>query len=203
MKRFISCLLIFVSSSVFANTISIYAKPEDNAQVISQVRGGTQLIPIYYPKTGKWLKVANPTNGNVGWIRFADLSGESTLPGLHEMKFKQRLESRSKDNGPEVVRIIEYSGPQKLSEAEIKTLVEQMQRRQAQLNATMQLMMRAMVQDFNNFSREDSFAFEDDFFTFPLIQPMLIVPQQGDPNKPAQQQAKSGWWQSIKKKMSI
>lgn len=203
MKKIISCLLILFSSVALANTISLYQSPQDNAKVISQVNGGTQLIPVFYPKQGAWLKVANPQNGDVGWVKFADLKGESPLPGMQGMRFKQRLESReSNGKAPEVVRIIEYSGPQRLSEDEIRQLITQMQRRQAQMNASMQLMMRAMVQDFNHFSRQDSFAFEDDFFTFPFIQPMLIVPKQGE-HKAAPPKSKVSWWQTIKNKVPI
>jgi hypothetical protein len=200
-------VLLLLSSTVFAHTVKLYQKPQLSAQVISTISSGSQLIPIFYPKQGTWLKVADPKNGNVGWVRFSDLKGESTLPGLQKLSFKQRLESRHKHGqAPEIVRILEYSGPSKLSEAQASRLVEQMQQRQAQLNASMQLMLRAMTQDLNHYQQLQPFGFNDDFFTFPRLQPMLIVPHLVEPTSadttPMQtKKSNNSWWQRLKNKL--
>lgn len=208
MKKMIKMILfvaaLSTSYSALSNSVQIFEQPKAKAKLVGSITGGTQIIPVYYPNGGDWLKVANPKNGQVGWVKLSDLKGQSTLPGLQEVRFNQRFEkTQTTDGKPEVVRIIEYKGPNQLSSQEIKTLVREMQTRQSQIDGTMQLMMRAMMQDLNHFARRDVLSFEDDFFTFPFIQPMLIVPQQGDADKVVVKEppVKTGWWQTVKSKL--
>ncbi len=66
MKRFLIGCLMLVSFNAFATTLSLYQNPDSKSNVIATVKEGQAIIPIF--TQGDWIKVGDPTNGNVGWV---------------------------------------------------------------------------------------------------------------------------------------
>ncbi len=64
-----------LSTTIFATSLNIYEKPEGNSKIITSVQSGDQLMPIFYPDKKEWVKVANPKNGDVGWVKADALKG--------------------------------------------------------------------------------------------------------------------------------
>lgn len=59
-----------LAGSVFAASIPLYQAPDAGSKVATQVQAGTRLIPIYRSNAHQgWVKVADPTDGKVGWLR--------------------------------------------------------------------------------------------------------------------------------------
>jgi len=84
MKRLIisSLLSVFVltfSTFIFAQSISLYDQPAQNAKVIGTADLSAGIISIYSPPNSEWTKIADPRNGNVGWVKSSDLKTNSNV----------------------------------------------------------------------------------------------------------------------------
>jgi transcription termination factor NusB len=66
MKRFMIGFLALISFSAMAATLSLYQNPDSTSNVIASVKEGQAIIPIF--KKDDWVKVGDPSNGNVGWV---------------------------------------------------------------------------------------------------------------------------------------
>jgi len=84
------CLSI-IASSAYANSIKLYEQPNDSAKVVTTLKAGTQLIPIYQPKQGDWIKVANPKNGDVGWIKASDIKDPNAPQAIDPEQVQQMM----------------------------------------------------------------------------------------------------------------
>lgn len=68
--------MLFVSSTVSAKTINLYSEPKIGSEVASAMNTEDGVTIVYTPKSGEWIKVANPKNGDVGWVKSSDLGGK-------------------------------------------------------------------------------------------------------------------------------
>jgi SH3-like domain-containing protein len=66
MKRFMTVLLGLISFSALAASLSLYQNPDSKSNVIATVKEGQAIIPIFHHDD--WIKVGDPSNGNVGWV---------------------------------------------------------------------------------------------------------------------------------------
>jgi uncharacterized protein YgiM (DUF1202 family) len=69
--------LLLSTGTIFAKTINLYSEPKTNSKVIGSVNLEKGVTLVYTPKNSDWVKVANPANGDVGWIKSAELSNNS------------------------------------------------------------------------------------------------------------------------------
>lgn len=81
-----------LATSVYAKTINLLADPNDSAKVTGTIDLSAGIIPIFTPKDGVWVKVADPRNGNTGWVKSSDLKDANG----NIMKFQQSV-SENKD----------------------------------------------------------------------------------------------------------
>lgn len=149
MSRWLMGLVsLLFTLTVSATTLTVYEQPDEKAKVTFSVDSGEALIPII--QKGQWLKVANPKDGNVGWIKTATISDDKT---------------------PKVYRMIEYRHAAKLKPEEVDKLIAQMQQRQELFDRQMQVMMQSM---FNSMRAMHVF---DPFWDHPMV-PVIVVPEQ-------------------------
>ncbi|MCF6765664.1 hypothetical protein L3V82_07755 [Thiotrichales bacterium 19S3-7] len=70
MKKVIFALSLIAAatSAAFATTYNVYNQPNTQAKVISAIneQNSNQYMPFY--QQGQWVKVADTTTGNVGWV---------------------------------------------------------------------------------------------------------------------------------------
>jgi hypothetical protein len=81
---------ITLISLCYAKPVSLYEQPKADAKVIGSVDSDAGIIPIFTPKdTNDWIKVADPRNGNVGWVKQAELkvSGFTDVQGYQISNF--------------------------------------------------------------------------------------------------------------------
>lgn len=135
MKKYL-VILTFIFSiccgmSAFAKNITLYEQPTNTAKVVGTLNSDNGLTPIFTPKNSEWIKVADPTNGNVGWIKSSEIN---SLNG-----FSFRIINTGP--GAQGYHIMQFVMPQKLSDEQMKTMMKQMEYRQKELQQNLQQMM--------------------------------------------------------------
>lgn len=172
---FLSLQMAIFAGAVFANTLNLYAKPEVQAKVIATAEAGDQLIPIFYPEKSAWIKVANPKNGDVGWVKFSELQGPFVISSYNGTMQQQVFFDHNKAGQPESYSVVEISGPKPLKPEDAKAMLKDMQSRQEEIQNSMQkseVAMQKMMQEMFK-----GLTYDHNFFTFPIIQPVIVVPQ--------------------------
>lgn len=180
-------LLSIVPSFVYAKTINLYDQPKNDAKVLQQIDLSTGIIPIFTPKEGGWMKVADPKNGNVGWIKSSDINNAGSSSSV---TFTQQIINDGKT--PNTYQVIQFGQQPKLTNAEVQAVVQKMQIQQQSVQENMQKAVQNMVKDINNLYDYHQQLNKN---TTPIIMPILVVPMpkpvqtQGQPttNKPASQ----------------
>jgi hypothetical protein len=76
-------LLVMATPLTFAANIALYAQPNQSSQLVSKVQDSSNLIKIIKGKHG-WVKVADKSNGQVGWV--------NSKPNHGQCHKKQKIE---------------------------------------------------------------------------------------------------------------
>ncbi len=104
-------------------------------------------------------------------------------------QYTQKIVTIDDGKGPKTYKVIEYSGPKKLSDSEIKSLGADMEKRQQEMDKMMERMMR---------------SFWDEGFGFPHIEHVNNMPKMAP--KVAEKQEKRSdraWWETQAKRNQI
>jgi len=187
MKKFLSTILVLfgallsASAVSFAATLNMYEQPDVNSKIVASLEKGKQLIPIFYTDKKDWVKVANPQNGDVGWVKVNELKGPMIITQVNGSKIQQQVVTTKDDKGkePTVYSIIQYSGPQELKPEEAEKAVKEMERRHENMRNSMQKMQEDMQKYMRNMFKD----FDKSFYTFPVIQPIIVVPESNKESK--------------------
>src|SRR5579862_7993253 len=77
MKKLVAVFLLLGMSSIcYAKSLKLYDEPKADAKVVGTVESDKGIITIFSPsKESEWVKVADPRNGNVGWVRSSEMKG--------------------------------------------------------------------------------------------------------------------------------
>jgi hypothetical protein len=77
MKRLLSYTamigMVCTTSIAFAKAINLYAEPKTDSKIVGSANTETGITIVYTPKNSEWIKIANPTNGDVGWVKSSEL----------------------------------------------------------------------------------------------------------------------------------
>ena len=156
-KRLLISTLTFFSlahSLVFAKPINFYDQPKADSKLLGTVDSEIGIIPIFTPNTGDWIKIADPRNGDVGWVKAQELGN-----------IKMNFHLITQKNGAQSYQMIQYSGDPSSSEQITKNF-EQLEKQHQAIQKDMQRMMQDLSQDMPVFK------------TFPVMMPVVIVPHQ-------------------------
>lgn len=159
---------VFFSATCLAKEINLYDQPQDKAKVVGTVDLATGIIPIFTPKNGDWMKVGDPRNGNVGWIKSSDLNNG----GGATFTFSQRIMNDGK--GPHTYQIMEYGKPQNLTGEQMQTMIQKMQNQQKNVQQDMQKAVQNMVNQINSLYHQTWGSTGGT----PVIMPIVILPAQ-------------------------
>ena len=167
----IFCLSI-IASTAYANSIKLYEQPKDSSHVIRTLKAGTQLLPIYYPKQGDWIKVANPKNGDVGWVKINELNGKTTTNGIVGTQKVIVKPGQGYQVYQQETTTTDASAPEAIDPEQVQQMMNQMQQKTTQMQQSMQEVLNSMVQQIN--AMQKTFGTEDanDHST----QPVIVVP---------------------------
>lgn len=162
-----------LSITVFADTLNIHEKPESSSKIIASMKSGEQLMPIFYAEKKDWVKVANPQNGDVGWAKVSELKGPVIITKINGATHKQIIVGNNKkETQPQVYSIIQYSGSQELKPEEAQKIVKDMEENSKKMEKSMQKMQEHIQKNMLEMFKE----FDKTFYTFPIIQPIIVIP---------------------------
>ncbi|MDF1654147.1 MAG: SH3 domain-containing protein [Coxiellaceae bacterium] len=208
-KGLTALALVSVVGASWAASISLYQTPDVKSKVATQVETGQRLIPIYQSKEHQgWIKVANPADGKVGWMKFPGAHNGTHPPKAMAKKasdgFVQRVVTTTEKDGPKQYKVVEYSGSEKLNHKQVQKLIQSMERRNAQMQQDMNRMMNDMRTNFFGFQPIEP----------PVVERVVLVPVQADAkdagpkpdanavNTASDEPQKKSFWQKIKNKVS-
>lgn len=161
---FLAISALLTSQITFAKSISLYDQPKEGAKVIGTVDSEAGIMPIFTPKDNTaWVKVADPRNGNVGWIKSIELNNKNGS----SVTFTQSVIDSGKE--PQGFQI-QFGMPQKMSPEQTQAMMKQIQASQRALQDDMQRMMKDV---FKNTQMT--------WPNFPLVVPVIMVPAPAAP----------------------
>jgi len=176
MRKVLSIIAVLfctvLATAAFADTLNIYEKPEANSKVIATMKSGEQLMPIFYTEKRDWVKVANPQNGDVGWVKVSELKGPMIITKVNGAQIHQQIIAGKEGKQPQTYSVIKYSGPEELKPEEAQKVIKEMEERNKKMEISIQKMreqmQKSMLEMFGDFDKS--------FYTFPIIQPIIVVP---------------------------
>lgn len=134
------CILFFVaclfSAAVFANEIELFDQPKAEAKVIGKIPSKTGFVCIYTPKDSEWIKVGDPRNGHVGWVKLADAKKSGFASNRLMVK-----------NDGQSFQLVQYAAAQPYDDKQTKEMLDLMQKRQIAFQKHMQKVMSEMMSD--------------------------------------------------------
>ncbi len=162
----LTSLLLLVPALSFAAEISIYETPDANAKVIGKIDPANGIVPIFSSNDGKWMKIGNPKNGDVGWAKSDDINSGDVNTSI---TFTQRTITNGKSNAPQTVRFIQYGKPDKLTDEQAQQMMQKIQLQQRSVHNAIQHMINQMSTMYNI----DWNMMENGY---PIIMPLVIIP---------------------------
>lgn len=166
MKRLLTsaifAIFILLSVTTFAKTINLYSEPKTDSKTTGTVNTAKGVTIVYTPKSGEWIKVANPENGDVGWVKSGDLGSDS---------YKMRITTSS--DGSRNYSIYQFgSGNNQYNQQQIEMQMRQFEHQR-------RLMRMQMAQMFS-----DLF-----YFPQPVFIPVVYAPNDSTRKEIAQEKA--------------
>ncbi len=111
-------LAVSLPCVALASSINLHEAPNDTSKVTGTVDLSAGIIPIYTPENSQWIKVADPRNGNTGWVKNSELKDSHG----NAITFSQHV---SEGKGQQSQTIQMNVGTQSLTPAEQRTLEQQ------------------------------------------------------------------------------
>lgn len=154
-------LFLTFSSISQAKIIDLREQPNAASKIISKVDTANGVITIFMPKDSQWIKVADPQNGNVGWIPISELSHTGISFNVI-----------TTNNGETNFQVIQFGKVKQYTSEQLTTAAKKMQIRQQAIQKDMQQMMQNIMKDMNAWWKE-----------FPFVMPVVVVPEKPDTEK--------------------
>ncbi|RDI38958.1 hypothetical protein [Aquicella lusitana] len=184
-----SLALAIFSLHAYAKEINLYDQPKPDAKIIGKVDLAIGIVPVFTPKEGGWMKVGDPRNGNVGWVKTTDLGSGTDTSAI---TFTQKVIHDG--NTPYTYQFIQYGQPQKLTAEQIKEMAQKMQTQQKAVQQSVQKAIQNMIKDMDVLYRHQLEVINE-MGGFPVVVPVVVTPQQTKPapsqTAPAVQQQNS------------
>lgn len=168
----ISSIALFSATSALAKDVSLYDQPKADAKVVGNIDLSAGVIPIFTTKQGDWMKVGDPRNGNVGWIKSSDISSSG---GPTSFTFTQKTISNGKE--PQTYQIIQFGSGQKMTPEQMQVL-QQLQQQQQNFQKQWHDLMSQMNDQFQHDWIMPTMG-------FPVIMPVVVVPARAPVTQPA------------------
>ena len=125
----------------FAQKITLYDQPATNAKIVGNADLSSGIIPIFTPSTGDWTKIADPTNGNVGWVKKSDISHAKGTTNFSQQIITNNPASQSNQT-------FLFGMPQNMNQEQMQAWVKKAQEEQQMMQQKFQNVMKDMNELF-------------------------------------------------------
>ena len=159
---------VSLSTASFAKDINLYDQPTQAAKIVGTIDPATGIIPIYTPKGSEWVKIGDPSNGNVGWVKANDISS-----GGSSFSFTQKVVTDGKE--PKIYKVQIGNPPDVKMDQQTQDLVKKMQLQQQSLQQSTQKIMQEMIDNINRLYKQQPELLHNNG-TMPVIMPIVIIP---------------------------
>ncbi len=141
----------------YAETVTLYQEPKADSKTVATVDLAKGIVPIYTPDGSDWIKVADPSNGNVGWIKQSDFKNANSAS------------IKIKNNGVN----LQVGKPINMNDPKVKANLEEIRKLQENVQRNMKTQIQDMVNGMNNLYQKQMKLLEDSGYYVP---PMKNTP---------------------------
>lgn len=156
-----------------AKIINLYDQPKTDAKVIGTLDSTVGMVPIFTPKESDWMKVGDPKNGDVGWIKTADLADNN---GSLSTAMSVTQKTVNSSNGPKTYQVVKLGTPKTMSPEEKQALLLKIQTQQREMEQAAQKMLGEFYQNMNKIYQENPDLLNNITSGFPVFVPVMLVP---------------------------
>ena len=155
-----SIILFVLIIPCFAKSINILEQPDAKAKVVGQIDLAKGVIPIFTPKNSDWVKVADPSNGNVGWMKATEL----TQNGTTSFSYTQKISNDGKAETQSMT-----IGKPAMTDQQWRDYYMKMQLEQRSIQESAQKTIQNMMLQLNQLYKEQNALFIN--MGFPVLNP--------------------------------
>ena len=177
----ISVISGFGAQLVFAKNINLYDQPKNDAKVVGTIESTNTMVPIFSDKTGNWMKVGDPKNGNVGWIRVSDVTNAKSDNNVSGFSMtEQTIDTK---NGPTTYRTIQFGNGTPANPESAQAIIQKIQSQQSLIQQQTQKAYNDLYHDMAVLYQTNPNVFNSP--GLPMFMPVIIVPQPATSVAPA------------------
>lgn len=159
--------LILAADAKVASPLNLYDQPNDKAKIVATIPAGQAVMPIF--NQGDWIKIADPSNGNVGWVEKKMLNQQG-FPSI----YVQTSGEKSKNGQSSEYQVIQLSIP---SKDQIQAIMQNFQVQQKQFQQLFNQMMQQNISEVNRMIKIQPEV-------VPVMQPVILMPTHSQNTKP-------------------
>ncbi len=174
LSTFLVCSMAYADSAPPNSGISLYEQPDAKSKLVGTIGPGQALIPIF--NQGNWTKVADPTNGNVGWVS-ADMLKQLGYPKI----YMQTYSAKDGDNNASVgYQVVQSANASPANNQQIQQILADLQTQQDAMQRAFNQLVNQSISNFNEFAKQ--LQQQESHL---VVQPVIIVPEKNQANAAA------------------
>lgn len=163
---FMLALLMFSTS--YAETksdgkITLYQQPDVKSAVVEVITSSQAIMPIF--TQGEWTKVADPGNGNVGWVSNEALK-QQRIPMV-----KTITQNVNSPNGSGY-KIMQFGSSQPFDQKQMDDMIKNWQAQQGNVQRMFSQMLEQSAANLNTLAKQ----MQQQNIQLPMIIPLVVVP---------------------------
>ena len=166
------------ATTLYAKSINLYDQPKADSKVVGTLDSNNGMVLVFAPKGSDWIKVADPKNGNVGWIMSKDAVDDASGAGTSLSVTQQTIQTGS---GPKSYQVVKFGTTKPMSDAQHQAMVYRIQQEQMAVQQSIQKMMQQFYQQMNTYYQSNPAMANDPNEPYPIIMPVVVFPVSGPP----------------------
>lgn len=146
----------------YADTVNLHQAPKADSPTIATVDLAKGIVPIYTPSGSDWIKVADPSNGNVGWMKQSDFKNANSA----SIKINQQTtgpDGKVQSSGVN----LHVGKPINMNDPKVKANLEEIRQLQENVQRNMKTQIQDMVNGMNNLYQKQLKLLEDSGYYVP------------------------------------
>lgn len=154
----LTCSALALPTISMAKEVPLLQEPKAGSAPAGVADLSYGVVPIFSSKDGSWVKIGNPRNGDVGWVKASELTGNDSTSVI----FSRSISSDS-GNKSSNYQVFQFGTPSKLTPDQEKA-IKKLEEQQAAARQALQKAWQDMMNSWNMPS--------------PILMPIIVVPQQ-------------------------